>query len=228
MSDLSDIVSRIEKLLTLAGRSPFPGEAEAAQALAQELITKYQIEQSRLYNRDTSSGIGSRKVDTPAPYDVDKSVLLNAIAKNNFCRVLRGDGYCYLYGTEDDIQLCLALYNTLVVHMISEMPAKLAKAKQNSDTTFHKRTWITSFFGGYCLSISERLKTIKDKTIADQVKVDSSVSLMIRDKEHAIEEFYQGIDRDPGYRRNLSSESGYEHGREAGNEADLLQTKLKE
>jgi hypothetical protein len=228
MSSLSDIVSRIEKLLTLAGRSPFPGEAEAAQAMAQELITKYQIEQSRLYNRNTSSGIGSIKVDTPAPYNVDKSVLLNAIAKNNFCRVLRSEGYCYLYGTEDDIQLCLALYNKLVVHMVGEIPAKLAKAKQNSDTTFHKRTWITSFFGGYCLSIAERLNAIKNKIIADQTKVDSSVSLMVRDKEHAIEEFYQGIDRNPGYRRNLSSESGYKHGKEAGNEADLLQTKLED
>jgi hypothetical protein len=226
MSRLSSVISRIEKLLRLAERSTFHGESEAAQAAAQKLITEYQISEAELNDNTSSNEIGFKVVATPPPYTLDKSVLLNAIAKQNFCRVLRSDNSCYIYGTDSDIKLCLTLYNNLVVDMVNTMFVELSKAKSESSEKFSTRPWITSFFGGYCIAIAKRLKEAKDKVINDQVATQPSVSLVVRDKEHAIEVYYQQIERNKTKQRELDSDEGYNAGYMSGSNADLLQTKL--
>ena len=74
-SKLKSVIDRVEKLLRLAARSNQPGEVAAAQAMAQQLITKYQIEEAQLNDRVVSGDVISKIIDTPAPYALEKSML---------------------------------------------------------------------------------------------------------------------------------------------------------
>jgi len=224
MSDnLADVIEKVQKLLNLADRSDKPGEVTAAQRLAQKLITKYQIEEAHLNNHVGSGGITSKQVDNPSPYSIYKSMLLHSIAKNNFCKVLRGDGYCMIYGYASDIKICIALYDMLFVHMISEQKYKLAQIKDQSFETIDSKAWTRAFFAGYAISIDDRMKESKSETIEEASKSDTSVAVVLRDKQHAVEEFFQSIPRKSPTSVMLSSSDGYREGQQSGNEAQLNQ-----
>lgn len=227
MSKLADVIEKIQKLLNVASRSDKPGEVEAAQLLAQNLITKYQIEDAELYGKNMDGNIASMRVATPDPYAIDKATLLNSIAIPNFCKVLRGDDYCMIYGHINDIKLCIAMYEILNVHMANEMTAKLKKLKKNEK--FHTKSWIKSFFSGYSLGISERIKQAKKQTIDEMESTGTSLAIVLRDKQHAIEEYWQQLTRGASSKRKITSISGFKAGKESAANADIYKNpKIKE
>ena len=228
MANLSDIIEKIQKIIQIAERSDKPGEVAAAQARVQELITKYQIEEAQISSHVGTGGIVSVRVETPKPYRVDKSVLLNVIAKHNYCKVLRGEDYCLVFGYSSDIDLVIALYHALVTHMVVEMRTKLDKFSIDSEERTHSKAWAKSFFSGYCVSIGERIKASKAKVVDELESTGTSVALVMRDKEHAIEDFWQKQERKPAAARKLTTVSGYYHGIDSGKTADLQQNKLGE
>jgi len=220
MNDVDDIIKKIKKILSIVDRSDKPGEVANAQSMAQELITKYQITEAEL-NASANEDIISREVKTPKPYSLDKIILLNAIAKANYCRVLksRDNSYCYVYGTKTDVQLVIGLYNNLNLHMINAMKRKLKSVKHSSDNA-HTRTWTKSFFGGYAVTITERMREARTRVMSSTV---SSTDLVVyfRDKEHIIEDFWQRLDKLPGSKRQLDSSDGFASGRNSAYSADL-------
>lgn len=224
---LADVISRVKKLLSVASNSDKPGEVAAAQALAQSLITKYQIEEAQLHGSSVGHGIISKTVSTPDPYSLDKATLLNSIALNNFCKVLRGNDYCVVYGYDSDIDLTIAMYEMLSLHMVSQMKLKLKKAKAAATDKFHNKGWIKSFFGGYAISIGERLKEAKSNTISEVDKAGTSLALVLRDKEHEIENFWQKLVRNSATARKVSSASGYAAGKASAKEANLNQPTIE-
>ena len=228
-TNLSDVISKVQKLLRVAASSDKAGEIEAAQSRAQELITKYQIEEAQLNGHIVKGDIVCQRIDMPKPYVIDKSVLLNSIAKHNFCKVLRGDDYCFIYGCRSDIDLCIALYNILSIHMVSQMQYKLDLIKASLQEKVYTKPWIKSFFGGYSIGISERIKESKSKVIKEtESSSGNSIALIIRDKEHAVEEYFQKVDRKKSsYDRKLSSSSGFNAGIDSAREADINQSKLE-
>jgi len=228
VSKLTDIISRVQKILRLAESSNHPGEVAAAQSLAQELITQYQIEEAQLNNHVGSGGITSSRIEVNKPYLIDKSVLLNSIAKHNFCKVLRGDGYCMIYGYQSDIDFCLTLYEILCPHMVSEMKIKLEKAKAIYNDTLPVKAWTKSFFAGYAVTISERIKESKAKVIKDNEIIGTSVELVVRDKQHAIEDYFQSVGKKKSRQSDkLTSINGYDAGILSGKNANLNQTVIE-
>lgn len=227
-SNLNSIIERVQKLLRVAERSDKPGEVEAAQSRAQEIITKYQIEEAQLNNHVGSGGIIGKRIDVPGKYAIDRIILLNSIAKHNFCKVLRGDNYCMIYGYASDIDLCVALYDSLVIHMVAQMQQTLDSIKKSSKDKLSTKSWVSSFFGGYAFGISERIEKTKSKVIIEvESQTGSSVALVIADKQHAIEEYYQNLTTHKPRYRTLSSSDGYNAGIASADEADLNQTSLE-
>jgi hypothetical protein len=208
----------VEKLLVYDENNA-PDEFEAAQRKAQELITKYQIEEAQLSNHDAGQGIVRHRIDIPDPYVLDKVVLLNTVARRNFCKVLRGQGYALLYGYQSDIELSLALYRVLESDMINRMLYELEKAK---DSTFSKVSWKKSFFSGYAVGVGERLDQAKSK----QAQKSSGTDLVLRDKQQGIEKFWDELPKGSSNVRRIASYSGYDRGRSNGLRADIGQTRL--
>ena len=224
MGTLSDVIEKVQKLLNLADKSDKPGEIASAQKLAQQLITKYQIEEAQLNNHVGTGGIVCKRIDTPKPYVIDKSILLNAIAKHNFCKVLRGDKYCMIYGYASDIEICVVLYDTLLVHMFSEMRIKLEKANDQAFEEFNTKAWARSFFTGYSITIGERIKQSKQDTIKEASITDTSIAVIVSDKQHAIEEYFQKVDRKSVKDFKLSSPDGFSEGKKSGRKAVINPT----
>lgn len=227
MSNLADVIEKIQKLLRVASSSDKAGEVAAAQLLAQQLITKYQIEEAQLHGSSVNGDIISINVPVPSPYANDKATLLNSIALPNFCKVLQGDGFCLIFGYASDVNLCIALYELLVVHMVSEMSIKLKAEKASHSGKFPTREWIKSFFGGYAINIGLRIKQAKKDIIDGIDNQGKSLALVLRDKEHAIEDYWQNLVRGGGSKRKLGSLSGYNAGKKSAANADLKQSKLK-
>lgn len=226
MTSIDDVIERVKQILLLANRSDKPGEIEAAERMAQKLITKYQIEEAQLNGRVKADDIVGVKVNAPEPYTIEKSILLNSIAKHNFCKVLRGDRYAMIYGYTSDINLCLSLYNSLVIHMVAEMQSKLDKAKSTAIGKFYSKVWAASFFSGYCVTIDERLNEVKQETINDMNTSNTSVELVVRDKQHAIEEYFQKVSKVKSSKRVTSSPSGYHAGSDSAKLADLQHKRI--
>jgi hypothetical protein len=230
---VSKIIDRVNKLLRVASRSNHTGEVEAAQTMAQELITRYQIDPSQLSEEMIVDGIVRRSVDIPAPYSMSKAVLLNYIAKHNFCKVLvSNDNTAILIGYPTDVELCLVLYSNILLHMISEMEDKLFYAKyvEEPEPDFNVKAWTKSFFGGYAMQISIRLETAKHGVVEEEIiNHGKSLEIAIRDKQHAVEDYYQNIDREKVRSSSkLTSAAGYKAGVKSAEKADLNQTKIKE
>ena len=204
---LKDVIRKVEALLQKANSSMYVEESKAFQQKAQELMTKYQVEETDLFGRSKDEIISNRRVEVPPPYVIDKSILLGSIARQNFCRVLRGSDYIIIYGYESDIELSLVMYNYLVVDMFS-------KAAQNIPSGGATTSWKKSFFGGYAATISRRLRDAKKYQIEQDsiFKGNDNFALALNKKEHSILEFWESVDRIKVSGRSLKDKQGYESG----------------
>jgi hypothetical protein len=226
MRNTNEVIKKIQKLLLVASRSDKPGEVETAQQIAQRLITKYQIQEAELHGIGLESDIKVTRVETTDPYSIDKATLLNSIALPNFCKVLRGEDYCLVYGYASDTELCIGLYELLSVHMITEMKRKLEHYKETTTEKLYTKQWIKSFFGGYAIGIGERIKEAKNEVMNEVESNNSSLALVLRDKQHLIEDYWQQIVRGNGPKRKLGSIAGFKAGKESATQADINQNKL--
>jgi hypothetical protein len=220
---LSNVIRIVEALLQKANNTSYPEEAKAFQQKAQELMTKYQVEETDLFGRSKDEIISNRKVSLEPPYVIDKSILLGSIARQNFCRVLRGPDYAIIYGYESDIELTLVMYNYLVIDMFS----KAAQSIPEGGTT---TSWKKSFFGGYSSTISKRLREAKKFQIEQEsiFNGNDNFALALNKKEHAILEFWESVDRIKVPTRQLNDKQGYESGISSASLVDLGQPKVGE
>ena len=204
---LIDVIRKVEALLQKANSSTYAEESKAFQQKAQELMTKYQVEETDLFGKSKNEAIANRKVSIEPPYVIDKSILLGSIARQNFCRVLRGSNFAIIYGYESDIELTLVMYNYLVVDMFS-------KAAQNIPSKGATTSWKKSFFGGYAATISRRLKDAKESQIEQEsiFNDNDNFALALKKKEHSIFEFWESVDRIKVPNRGLKDKEGYESG----------------
>jgi hypothetical protein len=204
---LKDVIRKVEGLLQKANSSTYAEEAKAFQQKAQELMTKYQVEETDLFGRSKDEIISNRKVVIENPYVIDKSILLGSIAKQNFCRVLRGSNYVIIYGYESDIELTLVMYNYLVIDMFS-------KAAQNIPKGGATTSWKKSFFGGYSATISSRLKEARKFQVEQEsiINGNDNFAFALKKKEHSILEFWESVDRIKVSNRSLKDKQGYESG----------------
>ena len=108
------------------------------------------------------------------------------------------------------------------------MTFKLNKLKEQSVEKFNSKPWIKSFFGGYAISISLRIKDSKSRVIKEvEYETGTSLELVVTDKQYVIEEYFQKLDRKKSADRSLSSPSGYQAGVESGRNANLNQSSIE-
>ena len=226
---LQDMIRKVEALLERSQNTTFPEEAASCQAKAQELMTKYQIEDSSLFGSGKTGIIISKKVEIQTPYIIDKAILLNNIAKPNFCKVLRGRNYAVIYGYESDIELVLTMYRMLLNDMIVRMMVELDEFRKNP---IHELTstisWKKSFFAGYAQTVGERLRKAKSEQISQVSKQTGSdkFALVVKTKESELEEYWKNVYRVPSSGRQLTSANGYNSGTSSGSRADIGQGRI--
>ncbi|HWJ98986.1 MAG TPA: DUF2786 domain-containing protein [Acidimicrobiales bacterium] len=222
------MAERISALLDKAESSSFPEEADAFMAKAQELMARHAIDEAMLdAARGSNEEIAQVEVTIVAPYASAKSVLLNAVAASNRCRLVvsnrpGGRVLCSLVGFETDIRHTRSLYLSLSHQAVRFM---LGAPLPPGDT--HRR-FRHSFLLAYAWRIGERLEEAdalaRTEAEAEQLERPDggSVSLVMASREAKVDRaFAEAFPRLGTKRISSSSGGGHVMGRAAADRSSL-------
>ncbi|MFF1871790.1 DUF2786 domain-containing protein [Kitasatospora herbaricolor] len=162
------MLSRIRALLAKAESTEYPEEAEALTAKAQQLMAQHSIDEALL-------AVTAAAADTPAalrigvdsPYEVPKTMLLDAVAAANRCRVVwaKEFGFCTIVGFDADLDGVELLYTSLLVQATAAMHK--AGSRQHLDGASRTKAFRQSFLVAYAARIRERLTTATEQATQD-------------------------------------------------------------
>lgn len=181
------MLARVRKLLDKAESTEFEEEATAFTAKAQELMSRHAIDQAAVSAQDAEDTPRMVRLPVDAPYADAKSVLLAEIALANRCRAvyLKGLEMSTVVGHAEDLGLVELLFTSLLV----QAQHALAEAGRGQDLGARARSqsFRSSFFLAYASRIGERLQLVTADVLAEAGETSSS-ALVLRDREHAVEE----------------------------------------
>ncbi|WP_229072182.1 DUF2786 domain-containing protein [Actinoplanes sp. DH11] len=208
------ILDRVRALLAKAEKTDFAAEAEAYSAKAQELITRYRIEEITAPAVDVTPF--ARRIGVDHPYENEKASLLDAVSRANNCRTVWSPelGFSTVFGFDADIDAVELLYTSLLVQanraMTRDEPAK-GKARV--------KAFRRSFLVAYAVRIGERLRQTAEREMAGH----SDLLPVLRDRDvqvrAAMDRVFPTTVRTRSSR--VDSLEGWESGRAAADEAQL-------
>ncbi|MGW4639627.1 DUF2786 domain-containing protein [Sphaerisporangium sp. NPDC004334] len=223
-------LERIRKLLALAEHpGTGPKEAEHASEQAIRLMAKYGVERAMLADAgQLRDDITTRCIVISAPYEVDKNVLLNAIATAKNCRTVYsgrgGTRTVQIVGYACDVELVWMLYGSLLLQM------KNAVSSRKPPPGVATITFRKSLTAGFAASVSARLQAaLKDASTQESPSESGrSVELVLRDRAALVDQEFDRLHPDvaTGRARTLRSAAGWNAGMEEGNRADIGQTRV--
>lgn len=111
------MLGRIRALLSKAEATTFEEEADAFTAKAQDLMTRYAIDEALLEEADGNGDVVSRRIHIDNPYAQTKVQLLSTVGSINRVRVIWDDhhGMATAVGMDVDLQLVEMLFTSLLV-----------------------------------------------------------------------------------------------------------------
>ncbi|WP_045743349.1 DUF2786 domain-containing protein [Actinoplanes rectilineatus] len=210
----SKMLDRVRALLAKAEATEFPAEAESYSAKAQELITRYRIEEVTAPAVDLTPF--ARRIGVDHPYESEKASLLDAVARANSCRTVWSPelGFSTVFGFDADIDAVELLHTSLLVQanraMTRDEPGK-GRARV--------KAFRRSFLVAYAHRIGERLRQVAEREFAerdDLLPVLRTRDIQVREQ---MEKVFPRTVRARGSR--IDSLEGWESGRAAADEAEL-------
>jgi hypothetical protein len=225
-------LATIRSLLAKAEATPFPAEAEAFNAKAAALMTRYAIDEAML-ERDSGQASAPTEIviEIHRPYIAQKSLLVCEVARCLGCRGVRfippagsPTEEVHVVGYPVDLELVEALVTSLMVQLSGSM----MRAQPEGLSSSASAAWRRSFIGGFVAEVSTRLKAQRAATIVDVTEAatagsSSSVALVLADREENVDADFAR--RHPFVRTSRisagRSSAGHESGRSAGRSADL-------
>ncbi|MEV6306432.1 DUF2786 domain-containing protein [Actinoplanes sp. NPDC051861] len=208
------ILDRVRALLAKAEATDFPAEAESYSAKAQELITRYRIEEVTAPAVDVTPF--ARRIGVDHPYESEKASLLDAVARANSCRTVWSPelGFSTVFGYDADIDAVELLYTSLLVQANRAMTRDEPGRGRARVKAFRR-----SFLVAYAIRIGERLRRTAEREFAGH----GDLLPVLRDREvqvhQAMEKVFPRTVRARGSR--VDSLEGWESGRAAADEAEL-------
>lgn len=161
------VLGRVRALLAKAESTPYPEEAEALSAKAQELMSRYSIEQALadavLPDRPITVA-AARRIWLDAPYLGPKTLLVAEVGSANHCRTVSSEklGFVTVLGTDLDLDVVEVLSTSLLVQAARAMLA--SGSQYNRLGTSRTRSFRHSFLLSYATRIGERLRDAAAQT----------------------------------------------------------------
>jgi hypothetical protein len=222
------MAERITALLDKAESTPYPEEADAFMAKAQQLMARHAIDEAMLdASRGSQDQIGQVEMTIVAPYASAKSSLLNVVAASNRCRLVvanrpGGRVLCVLFGFETDLRHTRSLYLSLSHQAVRFM---LEAPLPPGDTA---RRFRHAFLLAYAHRIGERLEEadVLARSDAESEQLarptGRSVSLVLASREAKVERaLADAYPKLTTKRVSSSSGGGHASGRAAANRSSL-------
>ncbi|MFG3056460.1 DUF2786 domain-containing protein [Kitasatospora sp. NPDC048239] len=162
------MLSRIRALLAKAESTEYPEEAEALTAKAQQLMAQHSIDEALLAvgvpDRNAPAAL---RIGVDNPYESPKTMLLDAVAAANRCRVVwaKEFGFCTIVGFDGDLDGVELLYTSLLVQATAAMHK--AGSRQHLDGASRTKAFRQSFLVAYAARIRERLTAATEQATSD-------------------------------------------------------------
>jgi len=229
-----DRAEKIRKLLAKAERAGSQEEAEAFAAKAQELMTKWQIDEMMVANADPSKrgSIGTKTFRIGGTYSRYDILFYQVAAEANSCRTFFAGPYqseagrntydATLIGYPSDLERTEMLGTSLLLQA-SRLAGSKATPKPSwwASANNGKRTaWRKAFRAGFAQAVQERLQEGRDQAIAEADSGDFLPVLASREEEVEAKLHDLSPDLRPARRLRVNGD-GYASGQAAGGRADI-------
>ena len=221
-------IEKVQKLLAQAAhKNTSPEEAEVFFGKAQELMTKWAIDEQMLklagkVNTDEITTWRSPKI--ASTYFMSFVTLWDNVARANDCKVVYvkqgGPGYVLLTGFQSDVTRVQMLVTSLEVFALRE--AQRASTAQGGDYYFRR-----SFILAFANRIGGRLREQRDTTVKAAESTGTGVALALIDKRKQVDDFINAtmrVRKGSSGRGTKSDWQGMNAGRAAADRAPLGNT----
>jgi len=221
------MLAKVQALLAKAESTPFPEEAAAFIAKAQELMTRHAIDDAMAAAGPRHRGEKPvlRAVTIPDPYKSAKVSLLAAVASANDVRVVTGRDDVTLVGFESDIDLTEVLFASLLVQATREMHLAATRI-----TDGRLRAFRHAFLVAYGSRVGDRLSEARRATTEEAETVYGTALVpVMAERTEAVDDFVADTwPRLRTRRSTLSHRGGWLTGHAAAERADLGAGRLGE
>jgi hypothetical protein len=153
------LLNRVRALLAKAESTTFAPEAETFTAGAQALMARHSIDAALLAQGGNGrvDGPTGRRVGIENPYEVQRAMLLSAVAEANRCRTVwsRELGFTTVVGFESDLDAVETLFTSLLVQATTAMTRQ--GSRRDGLGRSRTRAFRASFLSAFASRIAERL-----------------------------------------------------------------------
>lgn len=156
----TNIISKIEKLLALAGNNPSEAEAQAALLKAQKLMAEHNLDMAQFQDKP------QEKKEAVTEYfkgyhNTAWAISLAKVICNNFrCNLLRSPGYGLVFvGLKEDVAICKAVF-TFASQTLEKNMMKLRRQyrKQGKPTDGISGDYAAGFIAGLQAKYKEQVE----------------------------------------------------------------------
>ncbi len=224
-------ITTIQKLLAKAERAGTEEEGAAFFAKAEELMTKWAIDDAMLrsINKLEQDKLETRNYGWTSSYWNADAVLMSQIAMAHGVKMLTAKWakYVVLIGFASDIDDVLTLFTSLIVQSVRFAQQGFKEQYPNGTaawmTAMDKHVWRRSFREGFAYRVGERLREIKAKaTTESRATHGSGMDLVLVSKKEQVDKYYAEIPKGKGRSTNQRTDhTGRAAGRAAGDKANL-------
>ena len=179
-------LGKVRALLAKAEATEFPDEAEALSAKAQDLMSRYSLNEALAHHdRGGKPAAAARRLWIDNPYAAAKVALVQVVSRSNRCHAVWAErlGFVTVIGCETDLDLVELLSTSLLVQANRAM----LNAGRSGSAEARSRTFRQSFLVAYAQRIGERLDSASASVTAE-VKRDGRLLPVLAANNRAAEE----------------------------------------
>lgn len=218
-------LARVRALLAKAESTTFEGEADALTAKAQELISKYALEDllaAAGSSSATSVSVGRRDVVLHPPYVSAKASLVDAVGAANRCRCIfsPAENLVTLVGAPHDLDAVDLLTTSLLTQ--AEVGMRRHRGEVAWDGSSRTKSFRRAFLLAFAARIRERLLAASAAAVAEADDRDRLLPVLTRhaaDVDAHVRALFPRIS--PARRTTVTNGAGWAAGRAAADRAQL-------
>lgn len=213
-------LGKVRALLAKAEATEFPDEAEALSAKAQDLMSRYSLNEALVrHDRGTKPTAVARRIWIENPYAAAKATLVQVVSGSNRCRAVWNErlGFVTVIGGETDLNLVELLATSLLLQANRAM----LNAARSGSVQERSRTYRHSFLVAYAQRIGERLDGASASVTAEAKRDGRLLPVLAANTRAAEELTYRLFPSTVSRSVQVSNGAGWGAGRAAADMAAL-------
>lgn len=185
------VLAKVRALLAKAEATEFADEAEALSAKAQELMSRYSLQEAVAdHERGRAPVALARRIWIENPYAAAKVLLVQAVSRANRCQAVWAEnpGFVTIVGSDTDLNLVELLTTSLLVQANRAMLG--AGRRSGSGAPTRTRSYRQSFLVAYAQRIGERLDSTS-ASVTEEIERDARLLPVLAASSRAVDELVE-------------------------------------